>query len=528
MAKQVKVIEVEAIEVTAEEIEANEAVVETALAPAAETAVAVTAEAKAEVAVAQAQAQVGVLRERLFETEENGDRLRLIEAAEAMMAMLAQAAAGVVNDGKIDNGAKARLLEALAEARSAMAEFELEAEVEVVKTPKGTPMKAVQPGFRQVVQRIRKSYEELSVVVASAADIEASKVTPEDIAELVRLRMRSEGFASSRARADILREWNDEAKARVKARAAEAAKAERMNDALLAAARQVLRNANGPLDYRAITARVREHLQWQPVGYRVKEAIRRDIRNKGAASQFRQIDPDTFASNPAEQHSGEQAQALSPENSERREYLRALARLLPEQTQVDSPENSELHIDTLPEQTQALSPEDFERLISTLLERMGFDNVTQTPLSGDGGIDVRGDLVVAGVVRIRMAVQAKRWTGNVGSPVVQQLRGSLGVHEQGLIITTSDFTAGAKEEAERPDASPVALMNGDQLARLLTRHEVGAADYAGAVGRDRHGLLSRDTYAGVPHCKACGEPHDRKGRALCATCDANHPWEGTA
>ena len=321
---------------------------------------------------------------------------------------------------------------------------------------------------------------------------------------------------------------------------------ERMTDALLAAARQVLRNANGPLDYRAITARVREHLQWQPAGYMVKEAISRDIRNKGAASQFRQIDPDTFASNLAKQHSGEQTQALSPENSERhintlpkqtqadspenserREYLRALARLLP-QTQVDSPENSERHIDTLPEQTQALSPEDFERLIGTLLERMGFDNVTQTPLSGDGGIDVRGDLVVAGVVRIRMAVQAKRWTGNVGRPVVQQLRGSLGVHEQGLIITTSDFTAGAKEEAERPDASPVALMNGDQLARLLTRHEVEAADYAGAVGQDRHGLLSSDTYAGVPHCKACGEPHDRKGRALCATCDANHPWEGTA
>ena len=203
---------------------------------------------------------------------------------------------------------------------------------------------------------------------------------------------------------------------------------DRMNDALIAAARQVLDNADGPLDYRAITARVREEgLQWQPAGHMVKEAISRDIQNKGAASQFRQINPDTFTLALVEQHSAEQTS----------------------------------------------SPEEFERLVATLLEQMGFQEVTMTPLGGDGGVDVRGTLVVAEAVRIRMAVQAKRWSGNVGRPVVQQLRGSLGAHEQGLIITTSDFTTGAKEEAERPDASPVALINGDQLARLLARHEVG-------------------------------------------------------
>ena len=278
---------------------------------------------------------------------------------------------------------------------------------------------------------------------------------------------------------------------------------ERMNDALLAAARQVLRNADGPLDYQAIAARARDDLEWQPAGYMVRDAISRDIRNKGAASQFRHIDPDLARLLP-------QTQATSPEEVER-----------PSHRYRDRRGKSVTNLRTI-------SPKEFERLVGALLKQMGFDNVTQTPLSGDGGIDVRGDLVVAGVVHIRMAVQAKRWTGNVGSPVVQQMRGSLGAHEQGLIITTSDFTAGAKEEAERPDASPVALMNGDQLARLLRRHEVGAADYAGAVGQDRHGLLSRDTYAGVPHCKECGEPHDRKGRALCATCNANHPWEGTA
>ena len=223
---------------------------------------------------------------------------------------------------------------------------------------------------------------------------------------------------------------------------------DRMNDALIAAAKRVLGNADGPLDYRAITARVREEgLQWQPAGHMVKDAISRDIQNKGTASQFRQINPDTFTLALAEQHSAEQ--------------------------------------------TQASSPEEFERLVATLLEQMGFQEVTMTPLGGDGGVDVRGTLVVAEAIRIRMAVQAKRWSGNVGRPVVQQLRGSLSAHEQGLIITTSDFTTGAKEEAERPDASPVALMNGDQLVRLLARHEVGGIlnrlERVEAILRERSG-----------------------------------------
>jgi restriction system protein len=57
-----------------------------------------------------------------------------------------------------------------------------------------------------------------------------------------------------------------------------------------------------------------------------------------------------------------------------------------------------------------------------------------------------------------MAVQVKRWQHNVQAPTVQQLRGALGVHEQGLIVTTSDFSAGARAEAAKPDRTPVALM----------------------------------------------------------------------
>jgi len=124
----------------------------------------------------------------------------------------------------------------------------------------------------------------------------------------------------------------------------------------------------------------------------------------------------------------------------------------------------------------------FEELVGALLSRLGFDKVVVMQRSRDGGIDVRGRLVVAGVIRTRMAVQVKKWKPNIQSPVVQQVRGSLGAHEQGLIITTNDFSKGAREEAERGDATPVALMNGKQFVQLLIEHSIG-------VSRAEHVLI---------------------------------------
>ncbi|WP_293799662.1 restriction endonuclease, partial [Stenotrophomonas sp.] len=125
----------------------------------------------------------------------------------------------------------------------------------------------------------------------------------------------------------------------------------------------------------------------------------------------------------------------------------------------------------LRERLLAMKPGEFEELISQLLAEMGFEMVEVTKLSGDGGIDVRGTLVVGDVVRIKMAVPVKKWKlkNNILAPVVQQVRGSLVAHEQGLIITTSDFSAGAIKEAAQPDKTPIALMNGLSLrqARLF-------------------------------------------------------------
>jgi restriction system protein len=120
-----------------------------------------------------------------------------------------------------------------------------------------------------------------------------------------------------------------------------------------------------------------------------------------------------------------------------------------------------------------MQADEFEELIARLLTALGFEDVTVTTFTGDKGIDVRGTLVVGDSIRTRMAVQVKKWKNNVQAPTVQQVRGSLSTHEQGLIITTSDFSRGAVAEANQADKIPVALMNGERLVDLLIENDIG-------------------------------------------------------
>ena len=83
---------------------------------------------------------------------------------------------------------------------------------------------------------------------------------------------------------------------------------------------------------------------------------------------------------------------------------------------------------TLRKRLLAMKPGEFEELISQLLAEMGFEMVEATKLSGDGGIDVRGTLVVGDVVRIKMAIQVKKWKlkNNIQAKVVREVRGQPG------------------------------------------------------------------------------------------------------
>lgn len=135
------------------------------------------------------------------------------------------------------------------------------------------------------------------------------------------------------------------------------------------------------------------------------------------------------------------------------------------------------------EKVKELSPCDFEKLITTLLPLMGFSSAEQTQFTSDHGVDVRGTLIVHESINIKLAVQAKRWKDTVAAPVVQALRGSLKTDERGLIVTTSNFSDGAKKEAARTDAhAPIDLINGKQLVDLLVAYNLG-------VTKNRYQLL---------------------------------------
>jgi restriction system protein len=107
----------------------------------------------------------------------------------------------------------------------------------------------------------------------------------------------------------------------------------------------------------------------------------------------------------------------------------------------------------LRERLLAMKPHEFEELIARLLAEMGF-TVEMTRFSKDGGIDVRGTMVIGIAIRIKMAVQVKRLKDNVRVGVVREVRGSLGAHEQGLIITTSDLAQKPERKPKRPTRPP--------------------------------------------------------------------------
>jgi restriction system protein len=133
------------------------------------------------------------------------------------------------------------------------------------------------------------------------------------------------------------------------------------------------------------------------------------------------------------------------------------------------------------DRVRSMDPRAFEQLIAELLSALGFEIISITPYGGDGGVDVRAELLAGGVMRIRVAIQVKRWANNVRAPTVRELRGSLGAHERGMIVTTSDFSAGARDESLRQDAQPVAPMTGQELVALLVETELGVRRSAHAV-----------------------------------------------
>ena len=125
------------------------------------------------------------------------------------------------------------------------------------------------------------------------------------------------------------------------------------------------------------------------------------------------------------------------------------------------------------------SPSFLERVVVSLLVAMGYGGGDAsmgrvTGGAGDGGID--GTIKEDRLGLDEVYLQAKKYAS--GSTVgVGELRNFVGAlvgarAQKGVLVTTADFTASAKDFAAQ-SPKRVVLINGRRLARLMVRHDVG-------------------------------------------------------
>ena len=124
------------------------------------------------------------------------------------------------------------------------------------------------------------------------------------------------------------------------------------------------------------------------------------------------------------------------------------------------------------------SPEFFENLVVDLLVAMGYggsrkDAGQAVGQVGDGGIDgiIKEDKLGLDAIYL----QAKRWEGTVGGPIVQGFVGALigKKARKGVFITTSTFSQQAISYANGIENLKIILIDGEQLAQLMIDHDVG-------------------------------------------------------
>lgn len=130
------------------------------------------------------------------------------------------------------------------------------------------------------------------------------------------------------------------------------------------------------------------------------------------------------------------------------------------------------------ERLRGKEPAFFERAVVELLVKMGYGGTggvaSATQLVNDGGIDGIIDQDVLGLNKVY--IQAKRYAaGNsVGRPELQGFVGALiGKADRGVFITTSAFSSGAIEYADRNTTMRLILIDGNRLTDLMIRYGVG-------------------------------------------------------
>ena len=148
----------------------------------------------------------------------------------------------------------------------------------------------------------------------------------------------------------------------------------------------------------------------------------------------------------------------------------------------DTPDNLEETIETptwqdnLLDSLKTFSPSKFEQFCRLLVRKMGvtMDEKIGIQVSNDGGLDGFGYITSQDDFRTnRVAIQAKRWNGNIQSPEIDKFRGAMDKHnaEYGIFITTSSFSRGAIQ-ASRQGTRVITLIDGDKIAELVAKYKL--------------------------------------------------------
>ncbi|MBX6746875.1 MAG: restriction endonuclease [Acetobacteraceae bacterium] len=137
--------------------------------------------------------------------------------------------------------------------------------------------------------------------------------------------------------------------------------------------------------------------------------------------------------------------------------------------------------DELIDAVRKLSFGAFERLVVDLIARALAPDIPRERLHyvgkpGDGGFDGMIELDSLGIERVYL--QAKRYGAgnNIGGPHIQQFAGALigNGAARGIFVTTSDFTAQARQAAADAGKScRIRLVDAKELLRLMVNHKVG-------------------------------------------------------
>lgn len=189
---------------------------------------------------------------------------------------------------------------------------------------------------------------------------------------------------------------------------------------------------------------------------KIFKAVQADVsQTKESEARDGPVDPDN-ASLPTQQ-TNEVGDGIAPDESAYANESEARARLV--------------------EILRGLTPVGFEEFTARVLRHIGFESVSVTQASRDGGVDGEGYLRINRFVRTKIMFQCKRYEGTVGPDRVQAFRGAIhGRAERGIILTTGTFTTGAKNEAARDNATPIQLVDIDGLVDLLIEEGLGVVE----------------------------------------------------